>query len=224
MFTIHAAPQRSDAWRLARAGRLTASVAGEMLATVKNGGEAAGRRNLRTRLVLERLTGKPQEREFDNAHMERGRELEPLIADRYEQEQGVLLTHVGLLVHPTLMAGASPDGLVLRDAGLVEGVVEIKSRIPALHLEALTRGIPAKALPQLTHLMWLIDSAAWVDYVSYCADFPEALQFHRMRLTRADFAGDLALYGEAVETFLAEVDAEVEKIGGLLAAKVAHAE
>jgi len=49
-FTVIDAPQRSAEWFAARAGRLTGSVAADMLATIKSG-EAAARRDLRTRLV-----------------------------------------------------------------------------------------------------------------------------------------------------------------------------
>jgi len=60
-FTIIDAPQRSPEWYAARCGRLTGSAAGDMLARLKGNGEAAARRDLRMRLVLEILTGLPQE-------------------------------------------------------------------------------------------------------------------------------------------------------------------
>ena len=49
------AAQRSEAWHLARLGRLTGSRAADMLARIKTG-EAAARRDLRTQLVCERVT------------------------------------------------------------------------------------------------------------------------------------------------------------------------
>ena len=55
-FTIVEAEQRTPAWFAARAGRLTASRAKDMLAAIKTG-EAAARRDLRIQLVVERLTG-----------------------------------------------------------------------------------------------------------------------------------------------------------------------
>ena len=54
---VHDCAQRSDAWLTARLGKLNASRAGDMLATLKNGSEAASRRDLRVQLCLERLTG-----------------------------------------------------------------------------------------------------------------------------------------------------------------------
>ena len=50
--------QRSPEWFAARCGRVTSTAAADMLATIKSG-EAAARRDLRTRLVCERLTGIP---------------------------------------------------------------------------------------------------------------------------------------------------------------------
>ena len=73
--TIHDCEQRSPEWYAVRAGRLTGSCAVDMLATVKTkGAEAAARRDLRYRLVVERLTGTPQDdgNGFVNAAMQRG--------------------------------------------------------------------------------------------------------------------------------------------------------
>lgn len=64
----------------ARVGLLTASCAGDMMATIKSG-EAAARRDLRVRLVVERLTGVSQEDGFINAAMQRGIDKE---ADAFE--------------------------------------------------------------------------------------------------------------------------------------------
>src|SRR6266853_2849772 len=58
---VHDVAQRSEAWAQLRLGRLSASRAGDMLATLKSGGEAASRRDLRVQLVLERLTNQSQE-------------------------------------------------------------------------------------------------------------------------------------------------------------------
>ena len=48
--------QRSEEWRTLRLGRLTASRAADVLATIKSG-EAAARCDYRLQLVVERLTG-----------------------------------------------------------------------------------------------------------------------------------------------------------------------
>jgi hypothetical protein len=109
-FTINNAEQRSPEWFAARCGRLTGSQAGDMLATVKSKGEAAGRRNLRAKLVVERLTGEPQEDGFDSEWMRRGRELEPRAFDEYEAATGNVVRRTGFLSHTELPVGCSLDG------------------------------------------------------------------------------------------------------------------
>src|SRR3990167_6818325 len=58
-FTEHQIEQRTPEWHALRCGRLCGSKAADMLATISKG-EAAGRRNLRMQLMLERITRKPQ--------------------------------------------------------------------------------------------------------------------------------------------------------------------
>ena len=53
-------------------GRLTGSRAADLLATLKRGGEAAARRQLRAQLVVERLTGAPQDDVYVTAALQRG--------------------------------------------------------------------------------------------------------------------------------------------------------
>lgn len=178
-----------------------------MLSVIKSG-EAAGRRNLRMRLALERITGRPQESDYDNDDMERGVDLEPIARSRYEVELGNLITDIGFLQHPELLAGASPDG-ILWDGSRIEGVVEIKCPKAAIHFEALKSKIPTKYLPQLMHLLWMTD-ADFIDYVSYNEEFPERGQFVATRLYARDL--DLVGYERSVRVFLAEVDAEMEKV------------
>jgi hypothetical protein len=82
-YNIIDAEQRSPSWFEARLGRLTASDAGKMLATIKSG-EAAARRDLRMRLVCERLTNRSAEEPYTNADMERGLTMEPQARIAYE--------------------------------------------------------------------------------------------------------------------------------------------
>src|SRR4030095_14338170 len=51
--------QRTPEWYQARTGRVTGSRAADVIARLKNGGEAAARRDLRAQLTIERLTGRP---------------------------------------------------------------------------------------------------------------------------------------------------------------------
>ncbi len=200
--------QRSPEWRAARAGRLCASDAKHMLATIKSG-EAASRRDLRVRLTVERLTGMPQEEPFINDAMEWGIEHEADALAAYEAQTGLLASSVGYLAHTDLLAGGSPDGVI----GDFDGLVELKCPKSATHYGYL-RGNgkpPAEHVAQLTHLLWLT-GCPWIDFLSFDPRFPSALQTFYVRVQRADV--DLKAYDAAARAFLAEVDTEVAAMSG----------
>jgi len=202
--------QRSPAWVAARLGRLTGSSAGDMLAEVKTkGGEAAARRNLRVRLVLERLTGVSQDEGYQSRDMTRGVELEPAALAAYEIATGALVRRVGFLQHHTLLTGCSLDGLV---AG--GGIVEIKCPRSANHLAYLRGDVPVEYRRQCQHNLWLTE-AAWCDFVSYDPRFPAPLQLTIRRLTLSD--AERRAYELAVRLFLTEVDRELEDVRALMA-------
>ncbi len=207
-FTVVEVDQRSPEWFQSRLGRVTGSCAHEMLATPKGGkGELAGRRNLRVRLALERLTGRSlDDGGFQSKAMEQGIEREVDACATYEALTGRLLSSCGFLAHHELNAGVSLDGYL----GDFDGIVEVKSPIPATHLEYLRSGrIPANYLSQVTHGLWLT-GAPWCDWLSYNPDFPEGLQVKLVRVM-ADQV-DLGAYDAALRLFLAEVDAEVQSV------------
>lgn len=205
-FTIVNAEQRSPEWHKARLGRLTGSVAGDMLATIKSG-EAAARRDLRVQLVVERLTGEPQDNDYINADMQRGIDLEPMAFAAYEGITGTVLDRCGFVAHNELAIGCSPDGLV----GDFEGIVELKVPRSATHLGYLRSGgeVPAEHRAQLLHALW-VTGAPWCDFVSFDPRFPPNLQLYRVRLARDEQA--IAEYAEKALAFLAEVEREVEAV------------
>jgi hypothetical protein len=204
-FTVIDVPQRSAEWYAARLGRLTGSCAADMLATVKSG-EAAGRRNLRVRLVLERLTGQSQESDFVSVDMQNGIDREAEAFAYYEAVTGHVVQRVGFLQHNALMAGCSPDGIL----GAFEGHVSIKCPKPATHLDLLkSRKVPTEYLRQITHECW-ISGAGYVDFLSYQPQFPGGLASCLVRVERKDL--DLGAYEKCALAFLAEVDRELEAI------------
>lgn len=213
-FTIIEAEQRSDAWKAARVGRLTGSNAGKMLAKIKSG-EAADRRNLRLQLVLERLTGKPQESGFQSEAMRAGTEREPLAIAAYEAHTGYLFDQTGFLSHNELMIGASLDASL----GDFEVLVSIKCRQPAAHWDFLRSGIiPGSAIAQMRHeALVCVDTFREHHYVSFNPDFPEGKQLKAAIYTSAML--DIPEYeGEALK-FLREVDDELRSIDGWSAAR-----
>ncbi len=201
-FTVIDADQRSPEWFTARLGRLTGSRASDMLATIKTG-EAAARRDLRTQLVVERLTQTIQEDGFINAAMQRGVELEPAAFAAYEALTGNVAQRTGFLAHDTLAIGCSLDGHV----GDFEGITEFKCPKSATHLRYLrSGGVPSDYMPQMIHNLW-VSGAQWCDFLSYDDRFPLKLQTFLVRLERDDKA--IAEYRDKALTFLQEVDREV---------------
>lgn len=213
-FTICAAAQRSPEWFAARLGRLTGSSASDMLATIQKG-EAAGRRNLRMRLVLERLTGQSQDDGYVNGAMQWGIDKEGDAFDAYEAHTGNLVRRTGFLAHTSLMVGCSLDG----DVDDFAGIVELKCPTSAVHYGYVKAGaVPSNHLAQIQHNLW-ISGAEWCDFASFDPRFPEHLQLFIRRVPRVEL--DILAYSKVAEKFLAEVDAEVEQAKGLLAAAVA---
>ena len=207
-FDILDAPQRSAEWFAARAGRLTGSVAKDVFATIKSG-EAAARRDLRTRLVVERLTGRPQEDDYQNADMRRGIELEPAARLAYEAASGNLVEQTGFLAHLDLPVGCSLDGHV----GDFAGIVELKCPRSARHLTYLKADtLPVEHKYQVIHNLF-VSGAQWCDFVSFDPTWPEHLQLAVIRVERD--AKEIASYEFAIRQFLKEVDAEYETVVNL---------
>lgn len=201
-FTVHRIDQRSPEWAALRLGRVTGSRVADMLATVKSG-EAAGRRNLRVQLVLERITGRSQEKTFQSPAMQEGTDRESEAYAYYEGLTGEMLSRTGFLAHKTLMTGTSLDGHV----GEWEGTVEIKCPLAATHLDYVKTGtVPGEYLKQIQHGLWLT-GAAWCDWMSYHPEFPDPLKAKVVRVHRD--ALDLKAHEAALLKFLAEVDTEV---------------
>jgi hypothetical protein len=201
--------QRTPEWVTARLGRLTSSSADAMLANGRGGAESVQRRNLRIRLVLERLTGRSGERDYVSRAMQDGIDREVDAVSVYEALTGRLLHTTGFVAHDSLMAGCSPDGY-LDD---FTGIVEIKSPIPATHLDYLRSGtIPTDYLRQIQHALW-ITGAAWCDWLSYQPDFPEPLQVKLVRVTRDET--QIKAYELLVRQFLAECDREYADVDAM---------
>lgn len=154
--------QGTQEWRDERCGRFTASRMADLLATTKSG-PSASRKNYIAELVIERLTGEPQDNGFVSKDMQRGIELEPEARTTYEFEMDAEVSEVGFVVHPELdYTGASPDGLVSSD-----GAVEIKCPRSATHIETVrTRKVPNQYFSQMQWVM-ACTGRLWCDYVSY---------------------------------------------------------
>jgi len=191
-------------WHLQRLGKVTASRVSDVLSKGKSG-ESASRKNYRTELLVQRLTGQPGE-SFTNAAMEWGTATEPLARIAYEAEIGVFVDQVAFIDHPSIVQfGCSPDGLVAED-----GLIEIKCGNTATHIDWMLDGKPpTKHIPQMQCQM-AVTGRQWCDFVSFDPRLPDDLQLFVVRLERDQE------YIEAMETevkkFLSEVDEMFTKL------------
>jgi putative phage-type endonuclease len=194
--------QRSEEWFQARLGKVTASRVADVLSKIKSG-ESASRRNYKIQLVSERLTGEKQET-YINQAMQDGIDREFYAREKYVQQFGEV-EEVGFVNHPTLEAGASPDGMVGDD-----GLLEIKCPMGTTHTETLmTQEVPSKYIPQIQFQL-RCTGRKWCDFVSYNPMFPEHLQVFVKRV-EADEVYQMELDKE-IEAFLLEVQTIIDRL------------
>lgn len=195
--------QRTDDWFEARLGRATASRFKDIMLTIKSG-EAAGRKNYRAELVAERLTGAKEEG-WTSAAMQWGIDNEPLARLRYELLSGNTVEECGFFAHETLMAGASPDGLIDDD-----GLLEIKCPNTATHIETLRKQeVPYQYYWQVMGQMW-ITGRKWCDFVSFDPRMPKNAQIFIKTVERDEEA--IKRLEAQIITFLREVAEEEQFI------------
>lgn len=197
--------QGSEAWFNARRGFVGASMINDVMATTKSGGEAATRRNLRAKIVAERLTGQSAD-SFSSAAMQWGVEHEPIARALYEVSRGIDVEQVGFILHPEIkMTGASPDGLV-EDKGLIE----IKCPNTSTHIDYLLGGVaPSEYRNQM---LWQMEctNREWCDFASYDPRMPDDMQLFVVRYIRDD--EKLKELRAGVIKFLEEVDEVLFKL------------
>lgn len=193
----HDVAQNSEEWFALRIGKATGSNFGTFMANYgKAFGDPAKRYALQ--LALERVTGQKAEFSFKSDDMERGHIQEPVARMLYEDAQFIEVTNGGFF--DCGQYGDSPDGLVGK-----HGVLEIKSVTAAVHWDTVKRGSfdPAYRWQLVGHLD--CSGREWVDFASYCSDFPEAGQLVVYRQDRDDFKEELLQLAERRAEFLALV-------------------
>lgn len=198
--------QGSEAWLLARAGKVTASRVADLMARTKTG-YGASRANYLAELVAERLTGQPAAR-FLNDAMRWGTDQESNARAAYAFAYGVEIEETGLVMHPRIAdLGASPDGLVGKD-----GLIEIKCPNTATHIDTLlSKAVPQKYVLQMQTQM-ACTGRGWCDFISYDPRMPAEMQMWVQRVPRDD-----VLIGEIeAETvkFLGELAGTIEALRG----------
>jgi putative phage-type endonuclease len=196
--------QRSEGWFAARRGVPTASSFNRLITSA--GKRSASADGYIDELIAEKITG---ESKFfpTTAAMQHGIDTEPKARAYYEFMHEVDVLEIGLCLHDTIDAGASPDGLIGND-----GLIEIKC--PQAHTmvkywrdNAKNSRIPIEYLPQVQGQLWITERD-WCDVLCY----HESIKPMLIRVFRdEDFIASLAeIVADAVDT----INFNAEKLRG----------
>lgn len=210
MIQIHQCEQGSPEWFECRLGIPTASMFATVRASGKGGGESVTRRDYLYKLAGEVLTGEPMD-SYSNGHMERGHEMEGAAREMYAFVRDAEPELVGFISNHG--AGASPDSLIGDD-----GLLEIKTKLPNRHIEALFRDdIPPEHRAQCQGQLWIAERE-WLDLAIYWPKLPLIVR----RVTRDEaYIRELADAVNAFNGELADVVARVRRAHGAQAQGVA---
>lgn len=177
-FTFHDVEQNTDEWFDMRGGLLTSSKLGVIMAGFgKAFGEPA--KKYAVNIAVEQITGKAIASGYQNEHMQRGHDQEPLARELYEATTFQEVTNGGFFASDFI--GCSPDGLVGEP-----GAIEIKSVIPTTHFANIKRGGLDPAYKWQCYGNLLFTGRDWLDFISYCQDFPEGKQLFTHRIRKED--------------------------------------
>jgi hypothetical protein len=176
VFQFHDVEQNTEAWEDLRAGKITSSPLGKVMA---NEGAAFGKpaKDYAVSICIERMTGRKLSGGFSNSQTDRGHAQEPLARMAYEDQTFSEVSNGGFFDLGDI--GCSPDGLVYGD-----GLIEIKSVIPSVHYANLSRQSfdPTYKWQLFANLKFT--QREWIDFISFCEDFPEEKQLYVCRIYR----------------------------------------
>ncbi len=202
--------QNTDEWLQLRAGKVGGSSIGSVMAfhnaVYKTGprkgepkdlGESAHK--LAAKIAIEQITGKPILSTFSNAHMDRGHEQEPIARVLYEDRFFCDVTNGGF--YDNGRTSVSPDGLVYDD-----GMLEIKSVISSVQLETIKRGGIDPKYKWQCNFELKESGRDWLDYVSFCADFPEGKRLYVHRIHRKEAELNFMAIDRQLKRFWSLVD------------------
>lgn len=190
--------QNTDEWFGLRCGKLTSSNLKTVMANLgKSFGDPA--KKYAVNIAIERMTGIPISSDYTNSHMQRGHDQEPIARAIYEDSMFCNVDNGGFFHSDTI--GCSPDGLV-SDCG----VIEIKSVVANTQFATIKRQDidPAYKWQCIGNLMFT--GRDWLDYISYCSDFPEDKQIFVKRIYKDDLSSEFELINSRVSDFMELVD------------------
>ena len=209
--------QNSPEWDEARLGLLTSSNMSKVMAkagakktepenVVSSAGAALGdgAKKLALELALYQMTGVPSAAGFKSEVMDRGHEYEPIILKAYEDLHFCNVEHGGFYCNETI--GCSPDGRVGGN------VVEAKSRISHVHYANIIRNAmePVSKWQCISNVF--LTGSEWIDFMSYCPDFPDEQKLFTYRLYQEDVSSEIQLMVDRIEVFMQYIEDIKENI------------
>jgi hypothetical protein len=196
--------QNTEEWFIFRAGKLTSSKLGTIMANYPRAfGEPA--KKYAVNIALEQINNKPIESDYKNDHMKRGHEQEPIAMAMYEDENFCDVLNGGFFDSKNI--GCSPDGLVDDD-----GVIEIKSVIASVHYANVKRSKfdPAYKWQLIGNLVFT--GRDWIDFISFCIDFPRDRQLYTFRIFKEDIQEEKKMLFLRIKQFLQLVKSTKSRI------------
>ena len=204
---FHDVDQNSDEWLDMRVGKIGGSSIGKIMA---NYGKAFGdpAHGLAVQVAIGQITGVRQDGGFSNEHMDRGHEQEPIARSLYEQEYFCTVSNGGFFENGDI--GVSPDGLVDDD-----GVIEIKSVIQTIHFATVKRGKYDPSYKWQLYFNLQQTERDWIDFVSFCATFPEGKRLFVDRIYRDKSQAEFEMIDTRLGEFRRLVDEKKDVINRL---------
>ena len=160
---------------------------------------------------------------FVSKAMQWGQMQERFAKAQYKGITGNRLEDAPLMLHPQLLCGASPDGLVIDVQTGELGNLEAKCLEPWNHLYKIIKAdaMPDEFIPQVQMQMW-INGRDWCDFVGYDPRVQEGLRVFIKRVERDNFYIDEVLVPNIVR-FLDECDADERQFYAIMKDRIAKA-
>ncbi len=152
--------QGSTEWKLARAGKVTASRAKDARDRLKSGAASGKQIAYACQVALERVSHQPADATFENWQMREGHVQEPIARAVYERRTGNLVDEVGAFATDDDLFLYSPDGLIDGD-----GLLEVKTLFSPERIMAIVgNGDTSDFEDQCMFGLWLT-GRQWIDLV-----------------------------------------------------------
>ena len=205
--------QNTEEWHQLRVGRIGGSSLGCVMAhhdkPLQNGSPRWGdpAKRLALKKALEQITGVGVNGgELKSPHLDRGHAEEPIARELYEEKKLCEVKNGGYYTYSDDI-GVSPDGRVGE-----KGLIEIKSVIYPVHAATLKKNTYDSKYKWQLFMELLVggaeDGREWIDYVSYCSEYPPPANLFIKRLHKKDFTEEFTAINNRLKEFRVLVDSE----------------